>query len=310
MSVAIVGSGISGTTAANYLTTRGIQVTVFSDGPGRLMTRTLGDGHVYDRGCPCLPMSLDSEDMPLWVAPKFATLDAQTRILEYENDRVMGVVGYPGLRPEVTHVEAYVDSIRRRLGRISINGSYEYDSVLVATPPRAARLLSNGMIIAAKAATVRTTACFVAGFLVPDKVARGIPFDAASIFNSSVVQWVSNESSKPDRDVEDSEQTCWTVHSTHTWARASRDKPHDQVIAEMGQELCSLVGMRPMQIDEYSIKYWNTAQCTQNAPPEKGFIVDEDGFYYCGDWCSEQGGIEGAIDSGHRAAIEVAQTMQ
>jgi len=255
-SIAIIGAGVAGLTAARTLVARGHEVVVFerSRAPGgRVATRRLLDVELPRRGT--VDLAFDHGAQYFTVRdPRFAAV-----VTQWERDRIVApwtgrivafdgegwedvaegtdrYVGKPGMSAIgralsdglAVRYETRVGALKRAAGGWRVmapgdTGLGTFDQVIVAVPaPHAVALLTDAPELAAIAAAVVMKPCWTALAAFEEPVPTR--FDAAFVAGSPL-GWVARNQSKPKRGLTE----CWVLHATHEWSLAQLDRQPDIV---------------------------------------------------------------------------------
>lgn len=312
-SVAVVGAGLAGITAARVLADRGYPVIVFDKGRGlggRMSTRREGE-YAFDHGCQFLTARDERfrRYMEAWVEQglvsrwKLRLASCERGQVTPLHDDTLRYVGVPGmnamikrmavgldlrLATRVVGIEAEDDAWRLRADEPVPDDTYEI--ALVATPAeQAVPLLSAAPHLQASAATVRMQPCW-AVMAVFDYDLE-LPFDAAFARGSPLV-WMADNGSKPGR----TQHECWVLHASPSWSREHIELPADQVIERLLAAFFEAIGVKGVKPVAAFAHRWRYAS-PENAL-DVGCLWDaRRGIGACGDWCQSARG-ENAFLSG------------
>ncbi|CAL5227026.1 g9920 [Coccomyxa viridis] len=158
-------------------------------------------------------------------------------------------------------------------------------------------------------------------------IKRGViqaPFDGATIANSEVIEWLSNDSSKPGRERDD-DLECWVAVATEAYARSliaemplfKKDGQYvpqtDAVLSDIANRIWDAVKglLKPFSEGEVPQPVYLRAQRWASA--YKAELIEEPcvtdlslDLGACGDFCGKSSTAEGAILSGLAAADSIA----
>jgi len=293
-SVAIVGAGIAGLSAARACHDRGDRVVVFERGSapgGRVTTRTLSNIELPKRGT--VDLSFDhgaqyftvrdprfSEVVAYWLRDKVAT-KWQARIVSFDGEGWEAVaegtdryVGTPGMHAIATHMARGLD-IQYGTRVDSLDSLNEFDRVILAIPSdQAVRLLAGAPDLQGRVAAVRMQPCWAVMAAFEDRVAAR--FDAAFV-SGSPLGWVKRAQRNPRESFD-----TWVLHATAAWSRAHIDDQADVVAPFLLEAFDDLVRSGLPRVFHFAAHRWKYAA----ADPGLSVGALHDGrISICGDWC-------------------------
>jgi predicted NAD/FAD-dependent oxidoreductase len=315
-SVAIIGSGLAGLTAAILLQNSGQRATIFekSRGPGgRLAAKRVKDSSA-DVGAqyftirnPDFRQFLEQHAGAGRFAPWAGRFGYQKAGGHWEafpkEERYVGVPRMTAIsrglaenvnvvaETRIHHLERNADGWNLLTAEGELHGPF--DSVVITAPPAQARdLLADSRLphlasqLDEPVRHVQPCWAVAAHFQTP-------PFqkyDGMRV-HSDVLSWVANNSSKPGR--EDSGQ-WWVLHGRSDWSHANQDRPAEQVAGDMVREFMAITGTDETP-DELVSHRWLYAKSSDRAEPGHLWFADEQ-IGLAGDWLSG-GRVEGAFNS-------------
>jgi renalase len=323
MSIAIIGAGLSGLTAARTLSDAGFDVSLFekSRGTGGRMASRRSEAGDLDLGAqyftarhPDFQQAVANWQQRGWVAPWQPVLPPRTDRAGAlaEPERWVGTPSMSaltrGLRGELpAHFACRIEHLKSSdAGWTLVDSEGQkygpFSQVIVTLPaPQAAALLiaaAPGLAAQAAAVAMRPTWVVALGF------ARPLPVSLQACFvRGPVLDWLACNSSKPGRN---NAMQSWILHADSDWSKANHDLPADQVIAQLSAAFADAIG-HPLPPADLSLAHrWLYARAANEH--NLGTLGDaEKGIYLCGDWCLS-GRIEGAWLSGRQAAQQILST--
>ena len=319
MTVAVVGAGIAGLSAARALAECGHQVVVFEcgHGPGgRASTRQVHDvdmpkgaaGSVlaFDHGAQYFTVR-DPRFKPVvegWLRDRIAAR-WDGRLVSFDRDGWEDIaagterfVGIPGMGALAA---AMASGLEVRYGeRVDTVDplTREFDRVILAVAPSQARPLVAGIpdLLSALAAVVMDPCWAVLAAFDQPVAAR---FDAAFV-QGSPVGWIARNRSKPKREwrVE-----AWVVHATTAWSSAHVNDDAEVVGSFLMEAFHDLIAAGLPRAFYATAHRW--IEAVANPPMAAGVIHHaESRVTLCGDWCLGTR-IEDAYLSGLAAAADL-----
>lgn len=309
-SVAIVGAGVGGLFAARSLTDHGLKVELIDKGRrpgGRCANRAPRHEPAmgFDHGVPAFTLSdrrlaphaqaweerglirrwLPREGDALWVPVPDANALARHLAADLT----------PRQACEVTRVSRCDGQWQVFAGEERVAGPCEV--LLLNTPPaQAARLLATTeqpdlVAMADALATVAMTPTWAV--MLKTEAGLDAGFDLLRP-TTGPVALACREAAKPGR----SDQGCFTFHATEAFSQEHLEARPEEVASLLAEAMSQLLGTSILP-HELHCHRWRYAQSTGFA--DDRFSQPGIGLYFCGDWLSVAGGIEGALLSGAAA---------
>lgn len=319
-SVAIIGAGMAGISAAHQLQEAGVAVELFdkSRGTGGRMSSKRTDHGEFDIGTQyftarhsAFRAAVEHWHASGWVdiwQPKLYRIDAQG--MQPSTDEQHRYVGSPRmtalsralLADLPLHGSVRITTLEKQeygwlLTDADGNHHGPFDRVVVATPaPQAVALLSAAPQLAKAAEQVGMEP----GWAVSVSFAEPLdtPVEAAFV-RTGPLDWICANHSKPGRG----NQSNWVLQSTPQWAAAHLDTPPSEIADLLLDALGEVLQTTLPATRLVHAHRWLYARPAEDS--EWGALAAPDlGLYVCGDWCLA-GRLEGAWLSGRHAAHAV-----
>ncbi|MCC5888042.1 MAG: FAD-dependent oxidoreductase [Gammaproteobacteria bacterium] len=309
--VAVIGAGIGGLFAARTLMDHGLTIDVMDKGRrpgGRCATRTSrhAAGVGFDHGVPAFTLSdrrlaphaeaweerglmrrwLPREGDALWVPVPDANALA----------RHLAAGLAPRLNCEVTRIIREQGQWQLFAGKERVAGPCE--ALLLNMPPaQAARLLATteqSDLLAVADDLAKTAMAPAWAVMVKTEAGFDPGFDLLRP-PTGPIDLACREAAKPGRP----DQGCFTFHATAAFSIDHLDASAESVAILLAPAVSQLLETSILPHDLHCHR-WRYAQSTGLA--DDPFSQPAIGLYFCGDWLSTPGGIEGALLSGSAAA--------
>jgi renalase len=309
--VAVIGAGLAGLTAARVMATAGLAVRVYdkSRGPGgRMATRRGEDGAVFDHGAAYITAH------PGGFADQIATWTAAGHVAAWFEG---AFVGTPDMTAPTRALAANLDLITDRTistletqrggWRLSaddgpiLHPPDGFDAVVLAIPaPQAQAIVYRSGVSLPGLATARFDPCWtlMAAFAEPIS-----GWGERVTLDHGIFAWSALNGSKPGRPAS---PACYVAHATASWSRAHLELTKDAACAEL------LAAFRQLT--------------RANAPPlcamahrwRYGLVAEAAGVAHlwdtqamigaCGDWCLGAR-LEHAYASGDSLGRTIAEQL-
>jgi renalase len=317
-SIAIIGTGIAGITAAHSLQAAGHKVQLFdkSRGSGGRMASKRSDAGALDLGAQYFTArdrdfvaAVQQWKARGWVERWMPNLyHAKAGKLSFSPDEQERWVGTPRmssisramLAGMPVQFSCRITEVFRGTQHWSLldsdgNSHGPFSHVIVATPaPQASALLSAAPKLASTAAGVlmEPTWAIALAFAQP------LQTEVEGCFvHDSPLDWLARNRSKPGRDTH---LDTWVLHASSQWSKQHIDLSKEAVIEQLYGAFAEIIGCS-VAAPAFSLAHrWLYARPATSH--QWGALADTDlGLYACGDWCSS-GRVEGAWLSGQDAA--------
>ncbi len=304
-SVAVIGGGLAGLTAAWILSHQRTTVTVFekSRGLGGRMATRREAGLAFDHGAQYF--TIRDERFRRWldtwmnvdvVQPWHARLGCcESGNYRPHADREIRYVAVPGMSglarrvaestPEMTlRFACRVAQVTRAGDRWALtdvggNALGEFDAVITACPaPQAAELLISAPEMADRARSVRFLPCWAV--MVGHPRPLEIPWDGIR-FRDSPLAWAARNATKPARPAGET----WVLHATPEWSARHLEADPVRVAAELISAFDPPGSINPSS-PKYKLAHrWRYARASH--PLGEGCLWDAKlRLGACGDWCT------------------------
>lgn len=323
-SIAVIGAGVSGLTAARILQDHGHTVTVFekSRGRGGRAATRRADDLQFDHGAqyftarnPVFRQQVDAWQENGVVEPWRASIG---RLVNGEilasPDSTERFVAAPGMNALGRHLaqsldvrtETRVAPFHQRDDRWALldgNGDAlgSFDFVIVSAPaPQARELLQTAAPdLAEQAALVTPLPTWTVMMAFADD--HRLPYQGL-FFDAGPLSWAAQNSSKPGRN-----GNTWVLHASAEWSQAHLGAPRDQIAGQLADWFCATTGLDRSSVTHLDGHSWLYSLFAN--PLDVGALWDgATGIGACGDWC--QGArVEGAFLSGQAVAGRLLGTL-
>ncbi|MDZ4837749.1 MAG: FAD-dependent oxidoreductase [Candidatus Melainabacteria bacterium] len=326
--VAVIGSGVAGSTCAARLSQRGFQVTVFDKGRktgGRLASRNR-EQEEFDYGAQYftardplfmkrLEQCIADESVMEWCGRFGVFKNDSFEIQEPHSTRYVAVPSMQTLSFSLlsgldVHSSSTVTSVVRdqTTSQWTIEGlrspfddgaeendHFRYGSfdfiVLNMPPPQAQVLFGHEQLPPAVMAPCWSVMVSFANPLP-------IIFDGATVQGSSLV-WIARDSSKPGRP----EGERWVMQASAEWSENHLEENEKVVSTSLLSDFFALTKSDPVAATFCRAHRWRYARAT--VPCSERYIYNADkNIGYCGDWCGGDR-IESAYLSGFALAEKI-----
>ena len=305
-SIAIIGAGIAGLSAARHLQASGHSCILFDKSRGlggRMATRRV-ENLQFDHGAQYFTARSDAfrAQVEAWKAEGVVAswfedacvgapqMTAPARAL------AAGMMVVSGC--EVAKLERIATGwrINSQAGFVDARGNGHYDAVVLAIPaPQAERILQTSGFALPELAHVRYAPCWAVmlGYDQPLKMTQ-----THLRFESGDIAWIARNRSKPGR----SGGETLVVHAGPDWSRANLEMQPEDALAALLPKIAPLIG-DDQQPTYKAAHRWRFALVEETAG--KPCLWDNElKLGACGDWCLGPR-VECAFDSG----MAMAQTI-
>lgn len=321
-SIAIIGAGLSGLTAANILNDYA-EVTIFEKSrgvSGRMSTRR-AEPYFFDHGAQYFKAR--TSEFKAFIDPMIkegiiATWHA--RFVEFENKNIIQskqwdeqyphYVGVPGMNAIAKYLSqglnvrlgVRVQSIKKNQGRWHLmdeqgNVLGEYDWVIAAIPAeQASELVPPSLPFYAKMTQYKMKGCF--SLMLGFEKTLPLEFDAAMV-RAEDVSWISVNNSKPGRD----NAFSLLVHSSNEWADKHMHDDSNKIMSHLCKQTSELIGHDLSGANHKALHRWRFANIKKQSGEAHLLDIDHH-MGVCGDWF-----IQGRVEAAFTSATEMASAL-
>lgn len=310
-SIAIIGAGVAGLTAARIMQRAGYSPTIYEKSRGlggRIATRRIEGDSEFDHGAQYFTAETDAFKEFLErtnIASNIAGWSPHGKPNDYEKTWWVGTPRMNSPFKASTHnldirLRTRIADITRlgkgyRLRGEEINNRLVYDYVMVTTPaPQALDLIKiqtsmRDQIGSIKIAPCWTLLAILAGEARPEQ----------DVYQSSdgPISWAARNNSKPGRP---SENETWVIQASPQWSTEYLECEKEEIKPRLIPLMCELFGMSHVELSYADAHRWRYARVMRAAGVP--FLADETGtLFYAGDGCLGPR-VECAFESGLAAA--------
>lgn len=327
MSIAIIGTGMAGLSAARALNDAGRQLQLFDKSRGsggRMGSRRDADGS-HDLGAqyftardPQFSAEVSRWHADGWIAEWQPRLfSAETQGVRLSLDRQQRFVGTPRMS---ALTRALLGDLPVRLAcqitALRHNGSHwqlldaeggehgPFTELVLALPaPQARALLAPLDVPALSDAIAQVT--MEPTWAVSLSFAEPLSTEVDGCFvRQGPLSWFARHRSRPGRG---HEPERWVLHGSAAWSQTNLETSAEDVIETLREAFARIVGCT-LPASRALAHRWRYARASQ-ARDWRALAEAELGLYICGDWCLS-GRVEGAWLSGQDAARQLLERTQ
>ena len=320
--VAVIGAGMSGATAARTLADAGLAVTLFekSRGPGGRMSTRRAPPWTFDHGAQYVTARGPAfrRAMATWVEAGIAApwhgrlVDIEDGVVTPHPSRHPRYVGVPAMNSICKHLLGDLPLVRGvRIGRVVRDqGQWDlrddagasrgrFDAAVITAPPeQAAALLHDAPALAAEARRAELAPCWtwMAAFDEP----TGIEFDGAFVKHGPL-SWIARDHSKPERP---GAGETWVAQARAPWSIVHVDDDPNRVARVLEETFRADTGYDGPAPSQVMVHRWLYAFPVRDLG--RAFLWDErTRIGACGDWVLGER-VESAWTSGDALARHLA----
>lgn len=306
--IAIIGAGMAGLAAADYVVSQGKEAVLFDKGRGpggRMSTRRMTDANGTERHFDHGAQYFTARD-PHFIAQtqKWAAAQVVARWPEASADAWTGI---PAMNaPIKAMASAHIVHWATRIAALvqgedgwrltsEAGGEYgPYSAVIIAVPAEQVAQLTaaHQPDFAARASAIESAPCWTVmlGF------ADTLPTDIISVRGHGPIGWAARNSAKPDRPAHEN----WVIQASAAWSKTHLEEEKEAIIAPLSAALAEALDITDMAEPILAAAHrWRYAMVPKTDRTDSPFAWD-DGLRLgmCGDWLSGPR-IENAWLSGH-----------
>jgi hypothetical protein len=284
--IIIIGSGIAGLAAANYLSSKNFNVTVLDKGKypgGRISTRR-GKDFIFNHGA------------QFFTAKSNAFKNICKRAV---NDNVLvhwekvskknRYIGNPDMREFSfwlsKNLSMYQDTFVERLDYndqfivYTNNKKFICDGLIITAPSfQTASLIKNlDQNICKLIEKVEYFPCWCVMLSIKDLSLKNFNIDEKSIFN-----WIVSENNKIKNQLN---HNCLTIHTNERFSVKNLEKTKEVTLDKIVQEFTKIYQVKTQDIIYKNIHKWRYAKVKKPFPQEESKISKKIPFGIAGDWC-------------------------
>ncbi len=323
--IAIIGTGISGLSAAHALHSAGLEVQLFEKSRG-------SGGRMASKRCEVGSLDLGaqyftardrefSKTVQQWQSHSWAN-EWEPQLYQSRNGQLspspdeqtrwvgtprMSAISRALLGALPVHFSCRISEVFRGEQHWQLQDSNgkthgPFSHVIVATPaPQAMSLLAAAPQLAATAATVRMEPVWAVALAFAEPLATQVQ---GCFVKDSPIDWLARNQSKPGRD---NNADTWVLHGSSAWSKQHLELDKETVIEILHGAFAELINC-VLPAPNFSLAHrWLYARPAQ--AHQWGALADVDlGLYACGDWCLS-GRVEGAWLSGQEAARRLLEQL-
>ena len=319
-SIAIIGAGIAGLTAARLLAEAGFDVHLFDKarGPGGRMASRRTESLVFDHGAQYFTARdpFFTSEVRKWIERgvvekwdgSIGTIGKTHSEAQSHTERFVGVPRMSALTRMLSEelpitfstriTNAVKESNQWRLE--AENGKAidrTFTSLIINTPPeQALSFLGRSASLSRTVQQVTMLPCWA----VMVSFAHALPVSHDGLFiHDAPLSWAARNNSKPGRG---SIET-WTLHGSPGWSRENLEADKDHVASRLLAAFFETVEIEPVSPTFAQAHRWRFALAEN--PLEAGCLWDRrEQLGVCGDWCYGSR-VEGAFLSGKAIAEQI-----
>ena len=284
--IIIIGSGIAGLAAANYLSSKNFNVTVLDKGKypgGRISTRR-GEDFIFNHGA----QFFTAKSNEFKNICKRAVND--NVLVNWETvSKKNRYIGNPDMREFSfwlsKNLSMYQDTVVERLDYndqfivYTNNKKFVCDGLIITAPSfQTASLIKNlDQNIYKLIEKVEYFPCWCVMLSIKEMSLKNFNIDEKSIFN-----WIVSENNKIKNQLN---HNCLTIHTNERFSVENLEKTKEVTLDKIVQEFTKIYQVKTQDIIYKNIHKWRYAKVKKPFPQEESKISKKIPFGIAGDWC-------------------------
>ena len=283
--IIIIGSGIAGLSAANYLSSKKFNVTVLDKGKypsGRISTRR-GEDFIFNHGAQFFTAKSNE-------FKKICNRAVNDNVLvNWVDSKKNRFIGNPDMREFSLWLSQNLTIFQENVvERLDYN-----DQFIVYTNKK--KFTCDGLIITAPSSQtasliknldetfhkliekVEYFPCWCAMLSLRDMNLKNFDIDEKSIFN-----WIVSENNKIKNQLN---HNCLTIHTNERFSVENLDETKEVTLDKIVQEFTKIYQVKTQDIIYKNIHKWRYAKVKKPFPQEENKISKKIPFGIAGDWC-------------------------
>jgi len=283
--IIIIGSGIAGLSAANYLSSKKFNVTVLDKGKypgGRISTRR-GEDFIFNHGAQFFTAKSNE-------FKKICNRAVNDNVLvNWVDSKTNRFIGNPDMREFSLwlsqNLTIFQENVVERLDyneQFIVNTNkkkFTCDGLIITAPSsQTASLIKNlDETFHELIEKVEYFPCWCVMLSLRDMSLKNFYIDEKSIFN-----WIVSENNKIKNQLN---HNCLTIHTNERFSVENLDETKEVALDKIVQEFTKIYQVKTQDIIYKNIHRWRYAKVKKPFPQEENKISKKIPFGIAGDWC-------------------------
>ena len=283
--IIIIGSGIAGLSAANYLSSKKFNVTVLDKGKypgGRISTRR-GEDFIFNHGAQFFTAKSNE-------FKKICNRAVNDNVLvNWVDSKTNRFIGNPDMREFSLwlsqNLTIFQENVVERLDyneQFIVNTNkkkFTCDGLIITAPSsQTASLIKNlDETFHELIEKVEYFPCWCVMLSLRDMSLKNFYIDEKSIFN-----WIVSENNKIKNQLN---HNCLTIHTNERFSVENLDETKEVTLDKIVQEFTEIYQVKTQDIIYKNIHRWRYAKVKKPFPQEENKISKKIPFGIAGDWC-------------------------